>query len=76
MVVSSIEPLKEYVEHDRTGLIFKSGDSKQLASCIIELVDNYSKCNEMGRNAHEKMLREMSLERCCEVLNTLYDIKE
>lgn len=76
VVVSSIEPLKEYVEHDRTGLIFKCGDSKQLANCIIELVENYSKCSEMGRNAHEKMLREMSLERCCKILNTLYDIKE
>ena len=76
VVVSSIEPLKEYVEHDRTGLIFKCGDSRQLANCIIELVQNHSKCSEMGRNAHEKMLREMSLQRCCEVLNTLYDMKE
>jgi glycosyltransferase involved in cell wall biosynthesis len=76
VVVSSIEPLKEYVEHDRTGLIFKCGDSRQLANCIIELVQNHSKCSEMGRNAHEKMLREMSIERCCEVLNKLYNMKE
>jgi alpha-maltose-1-phosphate synthase len=72
VVVSSIEPLIEYVEHGRTGLIFKCGDSKQLANCIIELLEDYSKCNEMGRNAHQKILREMSLERCSEVLNNLY----
>jgi len=76
VVVSSIEPLKEYVENGRTGLIFKCGDSRQLANCIIELVQNYSKCSEMGMNAHEKMLREMSLAQCCEVLNTLYNKKE
>jgi len=75
VVVSSIEPLKEYVEHERTGLIFKCGDSKQLANCIIELLEDYSKCSEMGRNAHQKILREMSLERCCEVLNNLYKMK-
>jgi glycosyltransferase involved in cell wall biosynthesis len=75
VVVSSLEPLREYVEHDRTGLIFKCGDSKQLANCIIELLEDYSKCSEMGRNAHQKILREMSLERCCEVLNNLYKMK-
>ena len=75
VVVSSIAPLKEYVEHERTGLIFKCGDSKQLANCIIELLEDYSKCSEMGRNAHQKILREMSLERCCEVLNNLYKMK-
>jgi len=75
VVVSSLEPLKEYVEHERTGLIFKCGDSKQLANCIIELLEDYSKCSEMGRNAHQKILREMSLERCCEVLNNLYKMK-
>ena len=75
VVVSSIETLKEYVEKDRTGLIFESGDSKQLANCIIELLENNSKCDEMGKNGHQKMLQEMSLEKCCEVLNDLYEMK-
>jgi glycosyltransferase involved in cell wall biosynthesis len=75
VVVSSLEPLREYVEHERTGLVFKCGDSKQLANCVIELLEDYSKCSEMGRNAHQKILREMSLERCCEVLNNLYKMK-
>ena len=76
VIVSSIEPLKDYVENARTGLIFGCGNSKQLADCIIELVENDSKCSEMGRNAHHKMLREMSLERCCEILNNVYNLKK
>ncbi len=35
VVVSNVESLVEYVEHDKTGLIFSGGDSKQLANCMI-----------------------------------------
>ena len=57
--------LVEYVEHGKTGLIFEVNDSKQLANCIIELVENNSKCLEMGQTAYQKMVKEMSLDVCC-----------
>jgi hypothetical protein len=40
---------------------------------MIELLQNSSLCKQMGKNAYEKMLLEMSLERCCENLNKLYE---
>jgi len=60
------------VDRDITGFIFKSGNSAQLAKCILDLVENRSKLIEMGERAYQKMIKEMSLERCCELLNNLY----
>jgi alpha-maltose-1-phosphate synthase len=73
VIASNVESLTEYVEHGKTGFIFETGNSEQLANYMIELLENNSKCVEMGKNAYEKMLHQMSLERCCEILNKLYD---
>ena len=73
VISSNVESLTEYVEHGKTGFIFETGNCEQLADYMIELLENSSKCAEMGKNAYEKMLHEMSLERCCETLNKLYE---
>jgi glycosyltransferase involved in cell wall biosynthesis len=73
VIVSNIGSLVEYVDHGKTGFIFEAGNSAQLAEYIVELLENNSRCIEMGKNAYEKMLKEMSLERCCEILNSLYN---
>jgi alpha-maltose-1-phosphate synthase len=73
VIVSNLAALSEYVEHGKTGLIFESGNSEQLANCIIELIKNRKLCIEMGQKANEKLLKEMSLELCCKTLNDLYD---
>jgi glycosyltransferase involved in cell wall biosynthesis len=73
VIVSNIPSLSEYVENGKTGLIFDVEDSRQLANCMIELIENNSKCIEMGQRAHEKMLNEMSLDVCCRFINNVYD---
>ena len=73
VVVSNISSLSEYVEKGKTGLIFEVENSKQLADCMIELIENNSKCVEMGKRAHEKMLNEMSLDICCKFINSVYN---
>ncbi|HET6717428.1 MAG TPA: glycosyltransferase family 4 protein, partial [Nitrososphaeraceae archaeon] len=72
VIVSDVNTLTEYVDRDITGFIFKSGNSAQLAKCILDLVQDKSKLIEMGERAYQKMIKEMSLERCCELLNNLY----
>ena len=72
----NVESLTEYVDHGKTGFIFETGNREQLANYMIELLENNSKCAEMGKNAYEKMLHQMSLERYCETLNKLYQIRE
>ena len=73
VVVSRVSSLTEYVEHNKTGLIFNTDNSKELADCIINLVENNTKCLQMGRNAYEKVTTEMSLETCCALVDNIYN---
>jgi glycosyltransferase involved in cell wall biosynthesis len=73
VVVSNVPSLVEYVDHGKTGLIFEVNDSKQLANCIIDLVENKSKCLEMGQTAYKKLIKEMSLDVCCKMINDIYN---
>jgi alpha-maltose-1-phosphate synthase len=63
VIVSRVPSLVEYVENGKTGFIFEVDDSKQLANYIVELVSNRTKCTEMGNNAYQKVIKDMSLER-------------
>jgi len=76
VIVSNISSLVEYVENGKTGLIFDVDDSNQLADLMIELIQNNSKCIDMGKRAHEKMLNEMSLDVCCKFINSVYSIRD
>jgi len=62
VIVSNVPSLVEYVDRDKTGLIFEVNDTKELANCIIDLIENKSKCLEMGQIAYQKMVKEMSLD--------------
>jgi len=70
VIVSSVPSLVEYVEHGKTGFIFETNNKRQLANYIIELVDDNTKCVEMGKKAFQKMSEDMSLEKCsCDTWN-------
>jgi glycosyltransferase involved in cell wall biosynthesis len=74
VIVSNVGSLSEYVDHGKTGLIFESGNTEQLANHIIDLIKNGDLCKEMGENANKKLLNDMSLELCCDRLNYLYNM--
>jgi glycosyltransferase involved in cell wall biosynthesis len=74
VIVSNVGSLSEYVDHGKTGLIFESGNTEQLANYIIDLIKNRDFCTEMGENANKKLLNDMSLELCCDRLNYLYNM--
>ena len=64
VIVSNSGSLSEYVENEVTGFIFKSEDVEELANFIVKLYLDDGLCNKMGKNAHEKLLKDMSLEKC------------
>jgi alpha-maltose-1-phosphate synthase len=64
VIVSNVPSLVEYVEHGKTGFIFETNNSRQLANYIIELVNNSTKCANMGKEAFQKLNEGMSLEKC------------
>lgn len=72
-IVSNVRSFAEYVERGKTGLIFEVNDTKQLANCIIDLIENNSKCLEMGQSAYQKLVKEMSLDVCCKIINDIYN---
>ena len=73
VIVSNVGSIPEYVDHGVTGFTFETGDIDQLAKYMTKLVEDNNLCLEMGKNAHQKMLNEMSLERCSDVINGLYN---
>jgi glycosyltransferase involved in cell wall biosynthesis len=73
VIVSNVPTLVEYVDRGETGLIFEVNDTKQLANCIIDLIENNSKCLEMGQTAYQKLVKEMSLDVCCKKINDIYN---
>jgi len=72
VIVSNVGSITEYVEHGVTGLVFESGNTRQLADYIVELFENNEKCEQMGKNAYQKVTNEMSLEKCSAAINHLY----
>jgi glycosyltransferase involved in cell wall biosynthesis len=75
VIVSNVGSLVEYVDHGKTGYIFEAGNTAQLADYIKELLDDNNKCIEMGRNAYQKLIQEMSLEKCSAIMNDIYNKK-
>ena len=73
MIVSDVPTLVEYVDNGKTGHIFEVNDSDQLANYIVELIENNSKCLEMGKAAYQKLVNEMSLDVVCKLVNDIYN---
>jgi glycosyltransferase involved in cell wall biosynthesis len=72
VVVSDVGSISEAVQNGETGYIFRAGDAEELAKIMIRLLEDPAECDRLGRNAYEKMLREMSLERCSEIIDGIY----
>lgn len=72
VIVSNLPSLAEYVEEGKTGLIYDVNNCVQLANCIIELIENDEKCFQMGQNAYQKLINEMSLDVCSHNTHNVY----
>jgi len=73
VIVSNVPSLIDYVDPGKTGLIFDVNESNQLANCMIDLIENNSKCLEMGQAAYQKMAKEFSLDVCSKLINDIYN---
>jgi len=57
VVASDLGSLPDIVAADRTGLLFRPGDSRQLADRLKLLAEDHGRAMRMGRNAREDMTR-------------------
>ena len=73
VVTADIGSLPEFVEHDRTGMLFKAGDADDLARKVRHLWDRPERCRELGAAARAKVLREFSPETAYLKTMSAYD---
>lgn len=72
VVASNLGAMKEIVEHKKTGLLFKPGDSVDLAEKINYLLNNPNKCNKMRINARTSYLENFTPQKNYELLISIY----
>jgi len=53
-IASNLSGVDELVDNEKTGLLFKNKDHRDLAKKIIYLLENQDKIEKMGKNAREK----------------------
>ena len=78
VIVSDAGSLNEFVENGITGFVFHTNDSEELAQLILKLLRDEKLRVEMGKRGHQKLVSEMSLEKCCNIIEDSYnkDLKE
>lgn len=57
VIISDVGGLKELIEEENTAVIFKNGDSNDLAEKIITLINNKEKREAMGKFARDYVIK-------------------
>jgi glycosyltransferase involved in cell wall biosynthesis len=58
IVAPDVPPIREVLEHGRTGILFPKGDVSQALEAIDKLIEDEELRNECGRRAYRKVMRE------------------
>ncbi|MGD9851817.1 MAG: glycosyltransferase family 4 protein [Nitrospirales bacterium] len=72
VITSNFGAMAELVDHERTGLHFKAGDSSDLANRVDHLMGNDHLRQQMGLEARKEYERKFTAESNYEALSTIY----
>ncbi len=72
-IASDVGGNPELVEDGRTGLLFRSGDAADLASCLRRVVENAGLRSRLAQAGAERMHREFSLQASARRMGEIYD---
>jgi glycosyltransferase involved in cell wall biosynthesis len=64
---------KSIIEKNNVGLLFKSGDSDDLATCVLEALSDTKKLRNMGRISREVVVKEYSWDVLTKKYTDVYD---
>jgi glycosyltransferase involved in cell wall biosynthesis len=56
VIGSDVGGIREFVRHEKTGLLFKPGDADELAEAILKLCDSAAMCKSLGEYARKSVL--------------------
>ena len=73
VIVSDCKPLERIVRETKSGLVFSSGNSLNLAETIMKLVENPDLRSELGSNGRKASANRLSWENEGQKLVLLYD---
>lgn len=74
VIASNIGPVPEIVDDDITGILFKPGDSRELAKQIVTLSKNKKMRSWLGGNGRKKVVKQYNIERASKrILEILRD---
>ena len=71
-IASNVGGNVEVIKHGENGLIFESGNSKQLAECVLRLLDDKELSQKFGGNARLTVLEGFSLDNTADCYIKLY----
>jgi glycosyltransferase involved in cell wall biosynthesis len=72
MIASDIDAMSDIVSHGETGLLFRAGDEKELASALAHLLENPKETEKMGRNARKLVEEKYSIDKISAKLEEVY----
>lgn len=72
VIGARIGGIPEQIVDQETGLLFESGNVEELAAAIRTLIADPQKRQQMGRAGRERVEKEFSLQRHCELLRGVY----
>ncbi|MDZ7624059.1 MAG: glycosyltransferase [Ignavibacteriaceae bacterium] len=73
IIASDIPGNDEFIEHNKNGLLFNLSKPDELTQGILQLAGDSKLSNEYGKSAQEYFLKDFTLGRYAEKLNTFFD---
>jgi glycosyltransferase involved in cell wall biosynthesis len=73
VIASNVEAIPDIVLHGETGLLFRAGDEKELASALAHLLENPKEAEKMGRNARKLAEEKYSIDKIAVKLEKIYE---
>jgi glycosyltransferase involved in cell wall biosynthesis len=73
VIASNVEAMPDIVLHGETGLLFRAGDEKELASALVYLLENPKEAEKMGRNARKLAEEKYSIDKIAAELEKVYE---
>lgn len=73
ILVSDVEALREMIEPEKTGLVFKAGDVDDLAAKLATLIDNPAERRKLGKNGRAYVIENRAWDKIIDVMRERID---
>jgi glycosyltransferase involved in cell wall biosynthesis len=72
VIASNVEAMPDIVLHGETGLLFRAGDERELATLLLHLLENPGEIIRMGQNAQRFVKDTLSMDKIIVRLEKIY----